>query len=419
MSRHPPKAVLAVAAAGVIVSLAGCGGQPRQPHHTATVTRLHRPASSFAGVSVPASTPGSPRPVSPALAGSHVVDLTWLNSQRGWALAAAPCPSGLCPRVAATRNDGRSWAMLSVPSGLSANWQAQISQIRFATGKVGYLFGPALYQTRDGGHSWRRVRSRPVEALAPASGTVLRIVYDHGGCPGPCNRVVQEAVAGSSAWHTLLRIPIARANGDIKAVIIRAGTRVVYVPVYGNLAGGQGGIKAVIFRSTDTGRSWQRLPDPCSGNGTNTHAAAAVSAGPSGYLAVLCDSLSGTRRTFIRTSADYGSSWGTPRTVPSGMQLLVTPRPGRLVLATGGISGSGPFTCRLDVSGDNGLHWMTAVTATTRVSPQAALPPVLAFAGSRFGWWASDSQDIWITHDGGLAWLRRPFPRSAHPARRA
>ncbi len=408
MSCHLPKRLLALAATGAIVSLAGCSGQPHQPDHAAAALRLRHSPRTPAVVSAPERTSVSRLPVGPALVGSYLVDLTWLSSQRGWALAAAPCSSGLCPRVAATRNGGRSWQALSVPSGLKQTWQ--VSQIRFATAKVGYLFGPALYQTRDGGHSWRRVRSRPVEALEPAAGTVVRIVYDHGGCPGPCNRTVQEAVAGSGAWHTLLRIPIARADGDINAQIFRTGTRVIYVPVYGNLAGGQGGIKAVVFRSTDAGGSWQRLPDPCGGNGTNTHAAATMSAGPRGYLAVLCDSLSGTGRTFIRTSDDYGSSWGTPRSVPSGMQLLATPRPERLVLATGGVSGSGPFSYRVDVSGDDGLHWTTVVTGTTQLSPQAAAPAVLAFAGSRFGWWAGDSRGIWVTGDGGLDWLRRPFP---------
>ncbi len=82
------------------------------------------------------------------------------------------------------------------------------------------------------------------------------------------------------------------------------------------------------------------------------------------------------------------------------------------MLATGGVSGSGPFTYRLDVSGDNGLHWTPVVTAMTQVSPDAALPPVLAFAGSRFGWRAGNGRDVWITRDGGLDWLRRAFPGS-------
>jgi photosystem II stability/assembly factor-like uncharacterized protein len=417
MRRLLSHAVQALAAAGLIMSLTGCAGQLSQPDQAALASGPRHSASSPLRTSAPASTPTGSLAVSSALADSHLLDLTWLNSQRGWALAAAACSSGLCPRVAVTRNGGRSWAALSVPAGLNGNWQTEISQIRFATAKVGYLFGPAFYETRDGGHSWRRVRSRPVEDLEPGPGTVLRIVYDHLGCPGPCNRTVQEALAGSGAWHTLLRISIADANDGIRAQIIRAGTRVIYVPVYADLASGLRGVKSVIFRSTDAGRSWQRLPDPCGGTGMNTHAATAMSAGPRGYLAVLCGSVSGTSGTFIRTSADNGSSWSTPQTVPSGLQLLATPGPGRLVLATGGVGGSGPFTYRLDVSRDNGLRWTTVVSGTTQLSLQATVPPVLGFAGSGFGWWTSDSRDTWITRDGGQHWLRRPFPGSPRAAR--
>jgi hypothetical protein len=80
------------------------------------------------------------------------------------------------------------------------------------------------------------------------------------------------------------------------------------------------------------------------------------------------------------------------------------------VLATGGVSGSGPFAYRLEVSRDDGLHWTTVVAGTMQLSPQAGAPAFLAFAGSRSGWWASGSQDVWITTDGGLEWLPRPFP---------
>jgi len=38
-----------------------------------------------------------------------------------------------------------------------------------------------------------------VEALEPLAGTVVRVVYDHAGCPGPCTRTVQETTAGPDA----------------------------------------------------------------------------------------------------------------------------------------------------------------------------------------------------------------------------
>jgi hypothetical protein len=79
-----------------------------------------------------------------------------------------------------------------------------------------------------------------VEALEPLAGTVVRVVYDHAGCPGPCTRTVQETTAGPDRWRTLLRIPQARADGGVTAQVVRQGTSVIYLPVYGNLAGGAG-----------------------------------------------------------------------------------------------------------------------------------------------------------------------------------
>ncbi len=138
---------------------------------------------------------------------------------------------------------------------------------------MGYLFGPGLYQTSDGGRTWRRLPSQLVEALEPSAGTVVRVTYDHAGCPGPCARAGQETTAGSDAWHTLLRIPALPTAPDSSAIVARAirqGISVIYVPVYGNLAAGVGTQHTVIFRSTDGGNSWQQLADPCGGAGRRT-----------------------------------------------------------------------------------------------------------------------------------------------------
>jgi len=208
-----------LAALGLVISAAGCGG------HSQAVARggesRRSPSPSRAAASMPSRSvvPAATRRAGPALAGSLLMDLTWVSDQRGWALSAAPCGKGLCPRVAATRDGGRTWTALPTPPGVIQEDGvfgcvpvACVSQIRFATPELGYLFGPGLYQTSDGGRTWRRLPSQPVEALEPSAGTVVRLTYDHAGCPGPCARAVQETTAGSASWHTLLRIPGARGG---------------------------------------------------------------------------------------------------------------------------------------------------------------------------------------------------------------
>jgi photosystem II stability/assembly factor-like uncharacterized protein len=350
-------------------------------------------------------------PAGSPLSRSFLMDLTWISDRRGWALAAAPCGPGLCRRLAATMNGGRTWTALPALPGCAR--VACVNQVRFVTGTMGYLFGPALFQTSDGGRSWHRVPGRPVEALEPSAGTVLRVGYDHGGCPGPCDYTVQETTAGPATWRTVLRIPENVAAGTIAAQVVRQGTSVSYVLLYGHMAGGAGTAHTMIFRSTDGGAAWQRLPDPCGGRGRSEHDATGLAAAPGGSAAVLCAPRSGRGTTFVRTSADNGSSWTPPRLVPDGaahyLEMIAVASAAHLVLATSGATGDGPFTYRLIASADGGLHWSAAVTGAEQLDPRAPGAAFLGFEDARVGRWISGPHDIWTTHDAGQHWREQAF----------
>jgi len=208
---------------------------------------IHAPTKSSAHVEASptgtqSSAPANDDVAPPTLSGSFVMDLTWVSHTTGWALAASPCSEGLCPQVARTDDGGATWVSLPAPPASIQNGyvdcarQACVTNIRFASPSVGYLFGPVLLLTRDGGRTWVREPGPPVEDLEPGSGTVLRLVYDHDGCPGPCRRTLQQAAAGSNDWRTLRSFGALAAGS---AQVIRTGT-VVYVPIYGNPAWGAG-----------------------------------------------------------------------------------------------------------------------------------------------------------------------------------
>ena len=356
----------------------------------------------------------------PPLGGSFLMDLTWISDQHGWALFAAPCGRELCPRLATTTDGGRTWTALPAPLGrVGPNGAAGcarlgcVSHVRFATATVGYLFGPALFQTNDGGRSWRRVPSRPVESLEPSAGTVVRLVYDHTGCPGPCNRTVQETTGGSASWNTVLRIPAAAAAGGAAAQLVRQGTSVVYVLMYGHVAGGAGQAHTVILRSADGGTTWQQLADPCPGTGLDEHDTSGLAAAPGGFAAVLCPPRDPTGTTFVRTSTDNGSSWGPPHPVPGGtgdqLDLIAAASAAHLMLATSGATGQGPARYELLASTDGGLHWSTRVTGTVQLDPSAPGATFLGFEDARVGRWIGDARDIWTTGDAGHHWVRRAW----------
>jgi hypothetical protein len=396
-----------LAAAGVAICSVACGTRaPGETHRAPARALAGTPASAVAGAVAARAGSGGP----------FLMDLTWVGDQHGWALAAAPCGRYLCPRLATTTDGGRIWTALPAPPGRVA-WpegmagcarSGCVSQIRFATATVGYLFGPALFQTSDGGRSWHRVPGRPVEALEPSAGTVARIVYDHTGCPGPCDRTVQETTAGPAAWHTVLRIPAAAAAGGVAAQLVRQGTSVLYVLLYGHVAGGAGQAHTVILRSTDGGTTWQRRADPCGGTGLDEHDTSGLAAAPGGFAVVLCPPRSGAGTTFVRTSADNGSSWGPPRPVPGGtrdyLSLIAAASAAHLVLATGGATGQGPSGYELLASGDGGLHWSTAVSGTARLDSRAPGATFLGFEDATVGRWISGPRTIWTTSDAGQHW---------------
>jgi photosystem II stability/assembly factor-like uncharacterized protein len=415
-----------LAVASVALCAAACGTQApgearRSPTPGAAADHAAGPtARQTAGSTAGQAAGHAVAPTGSPLSGAFLIDLTWISDQRGWALAAAPCATGLCPRLASTRNGGHTWQALPdppvhIPYGTPDCPQAAcVSHLRFATPAVGYLFGPALYQTSDGGRTWQPVPSRPVESLEPSAGTVVRVVYDHGGCPGPCDRLVQETTAGSGTWHTLLRIPAASAGYSPVGQLVRQGTAVMYLPLYGHLAGGAGSAHALILSTADAGQTWQQRPDPCGGTGANEHDAIDMAAAPGGFAAVLCAPRSGTGSTFVVTSADGGASWSLPRLIPGGtrhyLALIAAASPANLVVGTAVACGQGLFPYRLVTSTDGGRHWSTEVTGTTQISPEWPGPSFLGFEDAGVGRWISGAHDIWTTRDAGRRWRELPFP---------
>jgi photosystem II stability/assembly factor-like uncharacterized protein len=286
--------------------------------------------------------------------------------------------------------------------------QACVSQVSFASPAIGYLYGPALLMTTDGGLTWHAQPGLQTETLTIGAGQVYRVTYTSGGCPGPCKPSLQEAPVGSANWRTLIGRVTEPGRSD--SAQVAASGHDALVAMYGSLAGPIPA-QAVVYRSLNGGSTWQQVADPCSGRSGPGQEVdlIALAAAPGGFFAGICTprSLTGT---FVITSADGAATWQTAAAAPGGpwLGLIAAPSPGTIAVASGTISGNGTDAAHVVVTTDGGRDWALAAT-DAQVLTNSTAPAGLCFETPLVGQWLGDPHGIWTTTDGGLHWTRTPF----------
>ncbi|MDQ2725808.1 MAG: YCF48-related protein, partial [Actinomycetota bacterium] len=132
----------------------------------------------------------------PVPAGFKVQSATFVSADQGWVLGTAACASAPCTSMARTDDGGQRWVGVPAPrDGLadgSATVQTGVSEVRFADDRNGWIFGPDLWSTHDGGTTWNRVTVgsavSQVTALETSTGEVDAVVTDCAAgssrCPG-------------------------------------------------------------------------------------------------------------------------------------------------------------------------------------------------------------------------------------------
>jgi hypothetical protein len=383
--------------------------------------------------SVPAGTVGPTKTVTPAttasggqsaatdLAHSSLLSTSWISPTEGWALASQPCAKGTCTQIAHTSNAGQTWQVLPAPAArvqdgsVNCSVQTCVSQISFASPEIGYLYGPALLETTDGGLTWHADPGPQTETLTVAGGQVYRVAYTNTGCPGPCQPSLQEAAVGSANWRTLIGQLDEPGRSD-SAQIVASGADVL-VALYGSLAGPVPA-EAVVYRSADGGGTWRQAADPCGGLGPNgpkqEEDLTALASAPGGFFTGICAPHNITS-TFVITSADAGATWRSTAATPRGSWLgfVAAASPTTIAVASGAISGGGTDAAQLLITADGGRSWVTAATDTQSLgtgNPIAGSAPAwLGFETPQVGHWLGDPHGIWTTTDGGQRWIRTAF----------
>jgi hypothetical protein len=346
-------------------------------------------------VATPSSTTG-PTTSRSVEASAGVADWTWVSAVQGWALVRTRCGATVCMSLHATNNGGRTWTTVRTPElvdtsaqpnvGVACATHLCISGVRFATTQIGWLFGPTFLQTTDGGRRWIRLPGPAVFDVEASQGVAVRLTStDWDTCGGGCTYHIGRERLGTGSWQPV-STPV---FGTPSLIILGSDVYLVSLP---NLAGAG---HAELRRSTDSGKTWTEMIDPCT-VGAPDHITISASAAPDGVFVVLCSARQQPVSPFVRISTNGGTTFGPRRPVPfTNVGVVRAASAQTLAVGYSTTNADGVL-----VSADRGVTWRAAFH-----------PPLTGSNVVTLGWEDSNTarvsfntDTIWTTHDAGLAW---------------
>jgi len=323
--------------------------------------------------------------------------ITWTTPRSGWVLGTVPCRASTCTAVVGTA-DGTHWALLGrLSAPIAHSGERGVTEIRMATQKAGWVFGPGLLGTADGGRSWR------AEAI-PGSG---RQVLDIAATAKAAYAIVSSCVVGRpcqrnlSVWRTgrqrpaWQRVPISLPPNTGATVAIGGSTVYLVDP--------QPYPTPDAFYASVGGGPFAKRPVPC----PKRHDGSLVDVAPvtSTRVALVCvigPGFGSAEKTVFR-SADTGrtdrSAGQTP--IPGITSEIAATRSGTLAVASSASRGSFVYL------NTGGTRWTTPLP---KPNDGGALWNDLVFDTSRVGWVVygpvnfSDLGVVYRTADGGRSW---------------
>jgi hypothetical protein len=382
---------LRVAALLTIAFVSGCGA-------AAAPVAAHDVAASRS----PAGTGSSARPAFLPLSFTAVSVTHW------WVLGAVPCGAKDCLSIKTTTNGGATFRSLPAPPGTFGTGPGASpaeSSIRFADAEDGWVFGPKLYATHDGGLRWTAIKMPGVVAeLEPGLGQVYAGVFPNTPCSntGTCTARTPQpqlwrALPSSNHWSA------DRAAGAVSFSLTVHGTSVWVIQAMLTRDGYTIGMR--LLHSANGGRTFAVEPQELTGIICDYSPVSAT------FLWAYC---SGGHFMFPFVSTDGGAHF-----TAVGSQTGISP--------VGYANGSGLIaaSARIAVAAssipvpkvgdpiirttDQGARW-TRVQAQPSKNGQWSL---IGFTTSKVGYalWQSSAHgyptaELWRTTDAGAKWAQ-------------
>jgi photosystem II stability/assembly factor-like uncharacterized protein len=320
-------------------------------------------------------------------------------------------------KVAATADGGAVFAHLVEVTSWDCDDNPPVSHLTFVDQEDGFLYGPSLFVTHDGGRAWSPGhlpgRVLTVQAVGHS------VWAASARCPSPaaryCRLLLFESSDGRRAWLRAA-VPAVAANpyfdGAGGSWLVRSGPDLAYLLSSPSGPQGSNNYYVQLWVTNNGGTSWAARRAPCNIGAT----AAVLSAAPDGTLFLVCagGASAGFEPKSVLRSVDGGLHWAL------GVHCALGPTraPGCSSYINGGylagvvaVSASTVFVfgvrSSLLVSRDGGTSW--APVSPLIGDTGGFSGPLLLFSAKDaivLGTNPRTNEDVslWATSDGGSRW---------------
>lgn len=347
----------------------------------------------------PGSHPGSrPAAGAPVPKSFSPLSVAAVGSKDLWVLGSVSCDrSHECPAIAHTSDGGGSFEALPVPpSGISVGSGAfDDAGIVFADAEHGWVYGPGLWASDDGGSTWTEERVKgTVMKMATADGEVYALV-----CPKGLNLCEHNR---SLPTMQLLRAPVSQgafASVALPAVLHFGSSLAVHDSTVA-VMNGLSNKASVLAVSTDAGAKFALEATSCTPGLSGAVYATLLSG------AVLWESCPTGMMAEAGVSTDDGSTWRelSPEQFTNGLGIAA-------LSASTALMWPAPPSLNLALTTDGGASFRTVMKGP-QPTPESGheiiwagfADPTRAYAIVHGPDYALQQNELWESGDGGRVW---------------
>jgi photosystem II stability/assembly factor-like uncharacterized protein len=334
------------------------------------------------------------------------LSFTAVSVNHWWVLGAVPCGARDCLSIKTTTNGGATFRSLPAPPGTftPATTPPQFS-VRFADARDGWVFGPELYATHDGGLRWTAIKMPGVvDELEPGLGQVYAGVFPAAPCSrtGTCSArtprpQLWRTQPSSNQWT------VDRGAGAVTYLAVH-GTSVWVINATLTRDGYALGMR--LLHSVNAGRTFAAEPEPVTGIVCEYSPVSAT------FLWAYC---SGGHFMFPYVSANGGAHFtavGTeaarisPVGCANGAQLIAASASTAVAASSVSVPKLGTPLIRTT---DEGARWTVAAAQPSRNGQWSLVgftTPAVGYAMWQSYAHGHATAELWRTTDAGARWTQ-------------